>query len=104
MARHSQKSGTRSSKNALTRRNLGFLRRQSELPKFRRILLGLESLETRSLMAVAAMGAEVQAAMLPDPALVSAFQGQVQHSPLHNSFDPEDVDDDGSCSASDVVT
>jgi hypothetical protein len=55
-------------------------------------------------MAVAAMGADVQSTMQPDTALVAAFQGQVQNGPLHNSFDPEDVDDDGSCSASDVMS
>jgi hypothetical protein len=104
MAHLSKKTVTRSHKDTLTNGILGLLRRQQELPDFRRLHLGLESLETRSLMAVAAMDAGVQATMQPDTSLVAAFQGQTQHGPLHNSFDPEDVDDDGSCSASDVMT
>src|SRR5437870_8938374 len=105
MAHFAKKSGARTRKTNLTTGILALLRRKDELPDFRHIPLGLESLESRSLMAVAAMGADVQAAMQPDTALVAAFQGQgQQHGPLHNSFDAEDVDDDGSCSASDVMT
>src|SRR6188768_870037 len=103
MARLDQTSRSRTKKSTLATGILGLLRRPDEFPDFRRLPLGLESLESRSLMAVAAMGSDMQSTLPPDEAAFAAFQSQaVPRGPLHNTVDPEDVDNDGDCTASDV--
>src|SRR6478752_102364 len=105
MVHLTKKSGTRTRKTNLTTGILALLRRKDEMPDFRHIPLGLESLESRSLMAVAAMGSDMQAAMPADSSALAAMQTQpMPHGPMHNSQDPEDVDNDGSCTASDVIS
>src|SRR4051812_18735503 len=79
---------------------LAYLRRPSEIPDFRRMQLGLESLESRSLMAVAAMGSDITGSLPTDNAVLATMQSPTaHHGPLHNSDYPEDVDNDGECTA-----
>ncbi|HMC11093.1 MAG TPA: peroxidase family protein, partial [Pirellulaceae bacterium] len=72
----------------------------SSLPDWRRYRPSLEALEGRTLMAVvAAVAADVSDAA----AWQTGMSAPLAQRPMHNAFDPEDVNDDGECSPSDAL-
>jgi len=65
----------------------------------------LETLEGRALMAVVAdVGSDAAATLPANTATPSTVQVAMAHGPRHNDADAEDVDNDGSCTATDVLS